>query len=161
MTNLLRSWNWREYIGLAVFLAVALSIPIVNRVKNGNTGKRYHQQLLGELSLIHPPSGVLVVRNTDHYSPWTPNKAVVGTSYKTAAPYPVIREFYDQQLRANGWLPVDTHSTTDWGKDLGGNVVVYCKGPLQASLQYAGSQANYGWTFAFDLSWGLGAPKCR
>jgi hypothetical protein len=44
---------------------------------------------------------------------------------------------------------------TDWGKDLGGREVTYCKGPLAASVQYGGEKSHYGWTYALDLTWGL------
>jgi hypothetical protein len=45
----------------------------------------------------------------------------------------------------------------DWGQDLGGRTARYCKGKYRADLQYAGERANYGWDYAFSLSWGLDA----
>jgi hypothetical protein len=155
-----RSGSWRSYVGLALFVALFASIPVADRLKNGSHGEAYHQQLLQEFRRIQPLPVVVAVGNTDSYSPWRPRQALVQATYKTNASYNEIRQFYDQQLRANGWRPLDERGLTGWGKDLGGRETEYCKGPLKASLQYAGSQADYGWTFAFSLSWGLGLPKC-
>ena len=139
-----RSRSWRSYVGLAVFVALSASFPIADRLKNGSRGESYHQQLLQEFRQIQPLPVVTVVGNTDSYSLWRPHQALVQTTYKTTAPYSEIRQFYDQQLRASGWRPLDEHSLTGGGKDLGGRETEYCKGPLKASLQYAGSQADYG-----------------
>jgi hypothetical protein len=142
-------------------VALAALIPITDCFKNGSHGEAYHQQLLEEFTRIQPPPVAVLVGNTDRYSRWRPHQALVEATYNTPAPYTEIRQSYDQQLRANGWRPLDEHKVTGWGKDLGGRAAEYCKGPLEASLQYAGSQANYGWTFAFALSWGVGSPKCN
>ncbi len=159
MSRFLRS-SWRAYVVLGLFFAIAVSYPIVDRLKNGSRGEAYHQRLLSEFETIRPPSAAVMVKKTDSYSPWRPHQAMVGATYKTTVPYPAVRQIYDQQLRANGWRPLDARAVTDWGRNLGGQVAQYCKAALTASLQYAGSQADYGWTFAFDLSWGLGVPKC-
>ena len=114
-----RSWSWRTYVGLALFVVLSASFPIADRLKNGSRGESYHQQLLQEFRQIQPLPVVTVVGNTDSYSPWRPHQALVQTTYKTTAPYSEVRQFYDQQLRANGWRPLDEHSLTAGGQGLG------------------------------------------
>jgi hypothetical protein len=126
---------------------------------NGRRGEEFHQQLLREFTQIKPLQNTSAVSSTDSFSSWNPGKALVGATYKTTLPYLEIRNYYDAELRSHNWVFTEDKPLTDWGKDLGGRTVRYCKGPLSCSLQYAGAKAQYGWTYALDLTWGL--DNCR
>jgi hypothetical protein len=80
---------------------------------------------------------------------------LVSGKYLTGAPYPQIRAFYEDALTSHGWTLYEEREVNRWWRDLGGKSTQYCKGEYRAHLQYAGEQANYGWDFAFELSWGL------
>ncbi len=160
MSRSSRRWNWRPGIGLVMVIALFAGFPIGDRILNASRGQAYHQELLREFQAVAPLPGAAVVQTNDRYSPWRPRQGVVETTYTTTAPYPTIRRHYADELTSKGWRLLDDRPIKAWGKDLGGRVMEYCKGPIKASLQYAGSQAEYGWTFAFGLSWGIGSPKC-
>jgi len=84
------------------------------------------------------------------------SQASVGANYLSDATQAEIFNHYREQLLQYGWQSNGISATTDWGNDLGGESAYYCKGENVAHLQYAGLQANYGWTYAFDLSWRVG-----
>lgn len=87
--------------------------------------------------------------------------ALVGATYTNNANFDEIISYYNEQLNQHGWQYYKTEEIKDWGTDLGGKTAVYCKGDYVASLQYAGEKANYGWTYGFDLTWGLGGCEKR
>jgi hypothetical protein len=66
-----------------------------------------------------------------------------------------IFKYYDEQLKQHGWQLQATKKITDSNRDLGGKIAYYCKGESTAELQYAGQLANYGWTYAFSIGWGM------
>jgi len=138
-----------------VCVVLLLVVFVGDRVVNGKRGELYHERLVQEFRAIRPLPDASVVSASDNYSPWNSHKALVGASYTTRLPYSEIRQYYDRELPQLGWRAVRDHAVTDWGRDLGGREVKYCKGELGASLQYAGTNAHYGWTFALDLTWGL------
>jgi hypothetical protein len=76
--------------------------------------------------------------------------------YTTAAPYAAIRAHYDRVTKQHGWSIVCEQPVRDWGRDFGGKIREYRKGPYRASLQYAGNDTTYGWTYTFDVTWQLG-----
>jgi hypothetical protein len=86
-----------------------------------------------------------------------PGQALVTDSYRTSLLYPDVRKYYDAELSKRGWSFYLEEPMTDWGKDLGGKSARYCKGRYRADLQWAGERADYGWDYAFSMSWGLDA----
>lgn len=102
-------------------------------------------------SIVSLPGAV--VRN--HHSLHRSQQASVGGTYATSVSYVEIRKYYDEELARRGWTFHREREIRDWGRNLGGRTVEYCKGEYRASLQYAGERADYGWVFALDLSWGL------
>src|SRR5260370_20427612 len=147
-------WSKRS-IGIA-FCAVLISALLADRVLNGPRGELYHQQLLLEFKSLEPMPSAALISTKDSYSPYNSHKALVGgTYYATNAGYSEIFEYYDHELSVRGWNRVSERHSLVWGKDLGGREAHYCKGPLAASLWYAGSGRSQAWTYAIDLSWGL------
>ena len=59
-------------------------------------------------------------------------------------------------MEAHGWRLVRDEPYEEWGIDYGGRMVTFRKGDYAATLQFAAPSQDYGWTYAFDLSWGLG-----
>src|SRR5205823_6410094 len=41
----------------------------------------------------------------------------------------------------------------DWGRDLGGRAVHYCKGAYETEIQFTGERANYGWDYSIQMQW--------
>jgi len=97
------------------------------------------------------PNSTLV----DYDSSRKTSQALVDASYLTSVRSVDILKHYDEQLKMRGWQSYGTSGMTDWGRDLGGKSAYYCKGEYYSQLQYAGEKANYGWTYAFSMSWGL------
>ena len=147
-------WSRRTYFGAALF-SVLVCVFLGDRVLNGSRGEKYHQQLLGEFRSVEAMPGAVVKSTEDNYSPYNSHKALVQATYTTSAGYSQILEYYDQELRTKGWDRVSERQSLVWGKDLGGREAHYCKGPLAASLYYAGSDRNHAWTYAIGFSWGL------
>lgn len=85
--------------------------------------------------------------------------ALVTSHYKTNANPDAIFKHYDEQLRQHGWQFQGAAPVTDWDRDLGGKVANYCKEDYGVQLQYAGDDANYGWTYAFSVDWELNDCK--
>ncbi len=144
----------RTGFGVALFLVLAC-VFLGDRVLNGSRGEKYHQQLRGEFRSVDPMPGAMVKSSEDNYSPYNSHKALVEATYTTSAGFFQILQYYDQELKTKGWHRVSERRSLVWGKDLGGREAQYCKGPLAASLFYAGSDRNQAWTFAISLSWGL------
>lgn len=139
-------------VGLIIFAAL-LSYEFIFQLPKA---KEAQAQLEIEFNAIEPLLNATSFRyNASHKT----SQALVGATYLTDATSTEIFNHYSEQLLQHGWLSHGTRPTTDWGNDLGGQSAYYCKGEYVAQLQYAGQQANYGWTYAFDLSWGLGDCK--
>jgi hypothetical protein len=138
-----------------VLVAVMLLVFVGDRMLNGRRGENHHQQLRTEFSQIRPLPNASLVGATDNFSPWNSHKALVGAKYATSIPFTEIQAFYSRELDLRGWRIADDRALTDWGKDLGGRAITYCKGELAASLEYVGAKPHYTWTYALDLSWGL------
>jgi len=151
--NFSLSWSKRS-IGIAI-LAITISVFFGDRALNGSRGELFHQKLLSEFGSLEPMPGAVVKSTKDNYSSYNSHKALVGANYTSNAAYSEIVQYYDRELSARGWNRVSERHTLVWGKDLGGREAHYCKGPLAASLFYAGSDRSRAWTYAIDLSWSL------
>jgi len=156
MKPLQLSRNRGAFVGIGAVL-IFLCFVVGDRVLNGSRAEVYHQRLTREFQSIQPLPGAVVITTSDRFSVWKPGQILIDVSYTTQAPYSEIRHYYDQELTSKGWRFVDDRPYTVWGKDMGGRLADYCKGPLSAELEYAGSQP--GRTYSLSLSWGLG-HKC-
>jgi hypothetical protein len=142
-----------------VFFAVMLLVFIGDRLINGRRAENRHQQMRTEFSKITPLPNASLVDTTDHFSPWNSHKALVGATYTTGVPFAEIQAFYSRELALRGWRFDEDRAVTEWGKDVGGREITYCKGELAASLEYAGAKSGYGWTYALDLTFGQHSCK--
>jgi hypothetical protein len=140
-------------------ILAALSVAVVaaiiigsDFIINGSKAKQERDELEKEMSLIATMPQAIP---QSHHSSAKPRQALVGQSYTTRLGYIDIRAYYDRELSRLGWTLNDEGPIRDWGRDFGGKRVEYCKGEYTASLQYAGENADYGWTYALELSWGL------
>lgn len=81
---------------------------------------------------------------------------LIGATYVTDCSYEEIFNYYDTQLIANDWQHYyrDDNVYTTAGR-MGGKIDRYKKGDFVATIQYAGEKANYGWTYAFSMTWGV------
>ncbi|MDQ5837337.1 MAG: hypothetical protein M3379_11200 [Acidobacteriota bacterium] len=122
--------------------------PLVSSQKAEQVEKELEQ----EFNSIKPLPGAYL---RSHNASYKSRQALVGSTYSTEKPYSEIRKYYDEELANHGWKFHEEYELKDWGRDFGGRTIEYCKGGYKASLQYAGTQAHYGWVFALDLSWGL------
>ena len=86
-----------------------------------------------------------------------PESVLVNGSYNTEQPYYEIKKYYDTELKNKGWTFTKEEEVRNWGKDLGGKTLEYCKGKYSASIQYSGADAGYDLTYSFTMSWGFRA----
>jgi hypothetical protein len=110
-----------------------------------------------EFVSIPPLPPATVASRNDAWKPGltaTDGHALVGATYRSKARYEAIRDHYDTVMRDRGWQVVCEESLKDWGKDLGGRSREYRKADLHAALQFAGNSADYGWSYALDLTCG-------
>ncbi len=143
--------NWLRLAGVIpiIIFAAFLSNEFFVQLPKA---KQAQVQLEKEFILISPlPNASVVNHSASHKT----SQALVETTYSTVIAPVDIFNHYDEKLKQHGWKPYGTSVLTDWGRDLGGKSTGYCKGNYSAQLQYAGEQANYGWTYAFSMSWGL------
>jgi hypothetical protein len=120
-------------------------------------------QLVFEFEALPPPVGATVESGNVSWKPGltpTDGHVMVGASYIVKVPYEQIRSHYDALARLHGWQVLCEKPVRDWGRDFGGRFRDYRKGEFRASLQYAGTRADYGWTYAFDVTWGM-PGDCR
>lgn len=147
--------NWLTWIGLAPVLIFAIFLGYEFIVQEPKA-KRAQAELEVEFSsIVALPEALTVSHSASHKT----SQALVDATYITSANPADIFKHYDEALKKQGWQPYGVSGTRDWGRDLGGESAYYCKGDYSAQLQYTGQQANYGWTYAFSASWGLG--DCR
>lgn len=85
---------------------------------------------------------------------------LTGSAYVTASPGEDIVKYYDGELGRNGWKYACVKPLRDWGKDLGGWQRIYLKNGYLAALEYAGEKADFGWTYALDLTWSGPGEAC-
>jgi hypothetical protein len=91
------------------------------------------------------------VRSLDDNPEW--GHVLISGTYETRLGYEALKSFYSAELERNGWRLASETGLSDWGRDLGGRQLTFCKKPYEANLQYAGHRAAYGWDYAFSMSW--------
>ena len=133
------------FVGFAVFWIHEFDV-------NEPKAAQVQAVLENEFRAIHPlPAATPLNYGASHKT----QQALVSDTYQTSLTYEDIRQFYDAEVAKNGWAFFMEEQVKDWGRDLGGKEARYCKGEYRATLQYAGKQADYGWDYAFSVSWGL------
>jgi hypothetical protein len=154
------SWVWiATTIALVVATAWVVAIVGVARlVRHSYVDTQDNmRQMRREFALLKPPAGAIMVRPDDG---WKLGQGLVGASYRTTSTYDEIRKHYDETAARHGWTVSCEAPLRDWGRDFGGRTRDYRKGPFRGSLQYAGTKADYGWVYAFDVTWGL-RSRCQ
>ena len=127
---------------------------IYQHYEYGPISEGIKEQLESEFKLIGQlPSATL----SSYRAHSRPEDALVSAKYNTKNSFSEIKKHYETELQKRGWTFLKEEGVKDWGKDLGGKSIIYCKERYSASIQYAGTEANYGWTYSLSLSWGLGA----
>lgn len=144
---------------LGVLYAIAfVGFIIYQHFEYGPISEDIKEQLEIEFKQIKQfPSAIL----SSYRAHSRPENVLVGGKYNTESPYAEIKKHYDTELRNNGWTFSKEEAVKGWGKDLGGKAIEYCKEKYAASIQYAGADADYGWTYAFNMSWGLRACDAK
>ena len=142
---------WVAMIGVLPFVLFGIFLGYLFIIRLPEA-KQAYTQLQIEFKTIAPLPNASVVKDDSSYKE---SNALVGATYSTDINADDIFKYYDEQLKQHGWKSQGTKAVKDWGTDLGGKSADYCKGDYAAELQYAGQQANYGWTYAFGMSWGL------
>jgi hypothetical protein len=141
-------------VGLGIFFILILYSQIVNRPNADESLKSLEK----EFAVIAPISSATRLR---YESSHKVSLGSVSADYKTNQSYAQIRAHYGDELKKNGWTFVGEKPVKIWWHDYGGKEAFYCKGRYTATLQYAGqSEEEFGWTYNFNLSWGLG-DECQ
>jgi hypothetical protein len=134
--------------GLFIFVAVAAGF-LYSLVINPPKIARVQKVLEGEYSKITPPPES---ERLDFRSRASDVMAFVETTYKSPLSSAQIREHYGRKLLRNGWVLHSDKKLLDWNRDFGGRSITYCKGQDEASVDYAGPNAHYGWDIAFAMT---------
>ena len=131
-----------------------MALMTVHEIKNEPKAAQIQNEPEKEFKAIPSLPGA---RSSGYNASHKSTQSLVSCNYQTGLPYPEIRAFCDAELARRGWTFYEEQQMKDWGRDLGGKSARYCKEGYRADLQYAGTQADYGWDFAFSVSWGLDA----
>ena len=142
----------KKMIVLSIFLLLVI-FSGCNMPENSSSPDniKVEEALKNEFSMIP-----IMPSSAEHKRHFTKKTELMGISatYATNHSCKEITDFYDAQLKKHGWQFYREEEVTDWGKDYGGKIVRYKKGDFVATVQYAGEEADYGWTYAFGMDWG-------
>ena len=134
----------------ALFVSLFIAYAIDFYIESAAQITLKQQELEQEFKSIKPPSEAIACQ---YHVSHKIQQASVGSTYLSKLPYQKIRAHYDAELSSHGWQFQKEREVRDWGRDFGGSIAYYCKDSYTASLQYAGDDAGYGWSFGFDLGW--------
>ena len=141
-----------QWILLTVIVLVVLGTysplrnVLTNEQLNPPEAGAKRQQLKAEYAQIAPFPGATPAHAVEEFN--KTYSSLVSQVFNTTASYVQLRQFYDAELARHGWV-----FASDSG--LGGRLTYYCKGDLEADLQYEGSGPHGEWDYSLDLSWGL------
>jgi hypothetical protein len=137
-----------------VALGILLIVIFHRRLATGSEADASLKTLEKDFTLITPLPGAARLR---YESSHKGSLGSVSADYRTAQSYLQIRTHYDDELKKTDWIFVGEKPVKIWWHDYGGKEAFYCKGRYTATLEYAGqSEAEFGWTYNLNLSWGLG-----
>jgi hypothetical protein len=115
------------------------------------------QVLFQELtSLPVPPSAELIVE--EKFVNW--GRATASADFSTRSSWDDIRSFYRRELPKRGWKLAGTRIDRDWGRDYGAREEVYCRGGLEAELEWGGRNVKSR-TYALTLVWTTNVSPCH
>jgi len=149
------SFSWRRLVGL-LLLSTFVSFEIYDRVIRIPRASAVEDDIVSEFQRIRAFPGISEFGlSRSHKS----NQALVGRNYFTSADFQAIRGHYDVELQQNGWTYSSIKTITDWGRNFGGQSVIYCKRNYVANLFFPGERSGAGYTYGLDISWNL--RKCE
>jgi hypothetical protein len=141
-----------KHLFLLLLAAAAYVAILISGIKAEERSKAMQAELESDYKALPSfPRATRLGNTTGRKS----SNGIVGATYSTSATLPEIRAYYDSVLLPRGWRLADEEQLRYWGNDLGGYSVYYKRDRFTASIQYAGQRAQYGWDYAFTLSWGL------
>jgi len=142
-----------RFILFAFFAIGFMACTTYDSIKNGSKASRVQVELESEYRVIQQ---LPEAKSRHYHASHKVQTALVGSEYQTASSYPDIRTYYDSELPKHGWVFLREENVIYKWKDRGGKHAFYRKGEYTADVQYAGEQEpEFGWTYAFSLSWGL------
>ncbi len=135
-----------------LYLVAFIGFFIYQHYEYGPVAKRIKDDLEREFRLIEPPPD----STPNSYCAYSrPESVLVGGSYSTERSFSEIKQYYDTVLKNKSWNFQREIKLKEWGEDLGGKEIAYCKESYSATIEYAGPEAKKGWTYSFSMSWGL------
>ena len=146
-----RAWKIWKWVGL-MWVIGFITFTVYDFAMHGPQAQLVMRRLEDEFKSVEPLPGATAF---NYFATHKTRQALVTSNYKTNLTYKEIRAHYDAELARRGWVFYEEDAMRDWGVDFGGKTARYCKGSYRANLEYAGEQADYGWDYAFSVSWGL------
>ena len=80
-------------------------------------------------------------------------KAFISRGFRNRTNYDDVKRFYIERLTKDGWHLTEERSLKDWDRDLGGRELTFRRGDYEASIEYAGEMADYGWDYGIGIGW--------
>jgi hypothetical protein len=78
-------------------------------------------------------------------------KAYINRNFRCKTSYDVIKRFYLERLVQDGWQFASERELKDWGLDIGGRELKFNRGEYEATIDYAGAKADYGWDYGIGI----------
>jgi len=154
-------WQEKNWLGLLSANYPAYHFRGLDLFLDATFDWRFSSERFGkEFKLITPMPHAI---SQNYQSIYKDQHALVEGDYLSTASYQQIRQYYIDELAQHGWQFKQESELRDWGRDLGGKEIFFCKGDYTATVVYSGmgQQANAGWAYALDISWGLKPDMCR
>ena len=154
-------WQEKNWLGLLwQIIPLIIFAVLIYFWMQPSTGGSVQKDLEKEFKLIMPMPHAI---SQNYQSIYKDQHALVEGDYLSTASYQQIRQYYIDELAQHGWQFKQESALRDWGRDLGGKEIFFCKGDYTATVVYSGigQQANAGWAYALDISWGLKPDQCR
>ena len=146
--------NWFVRIATIGFVLACILGLVRSCEADKNLAQQIDNQLVAEFKAIPPLPNAQIINEYRSY-PHRTGSVLVSTNYWTDANRDDIFQYYDTQLKQHGWQYDGITEIKDWGVDLGGKSVKYCKDDYVATIEYTGEKANSSVTYAFNVSWRL------
>ncbi|HLK28527.1 MAG TPA: hypothetical protein VKT28_08100 [Puia sp.] len=133
-------------IGFSISI-IAITFNILRDIY-GPDQKKILERLKREFAKIDRLANTSIV--SEHYITAI-DKTSIEITYSTPCTDEEIQDYYDGELKRNGWVLVGQRKIYDWGRDLGGKVVTYNKLDLVVGIQYSGDRKGYGWAYSIYI----------
>jgi hypothetical protein len=78
-------------------------------------------------------------------------KAFISRTFRCKTSYEVVKGFYLERLGEDGWQFAGERQLKDWGRDVGGRELKFRRGEYEATIDYAGEKADYGWDYGIGI----------